>query len=48
MYGVEWGGLLIRFGSEKVNKKVVIMEKVIEIFVYGDVNCLFNYLNIGL
>ena len=48
MYGWEWGGLLTRSGSEKVNKKAAIMEKVIETPVYGDANWLFNHLNTGL
>ena len=48
MYGAEWGGLLTRSGSEKVNKKAAIMEKVIETPVYGDANWLFNHLNTGL
>lgn len=48
MYGAEWGGLQTRSGSEKVNKKAAIMEKVIETPVYGDANWLFNHLNTGL
>ena len=48
MYGWVWGGLLTRSGSEKVDKKVAIMEKVIETPVYGDANWLFNHLNTGL
>lgn len=48
MYGAEWGGLLTRSGSEKVDKKAAIMEKVIETPVYGDANWLFNHLNTGL